>query len=95
MADKSTTLERILDFAIGGGILETIRFIFGRKKDGAETDRIVSDNWRDYATKLEFRFNELENEYVELRRKYYDLEEKYYELRKEVNETTHNNNGGT
>ncbi|MPR37157.1 hypothetical protein [Salmonirosea aquatica] len=53
MPDKVTAFERLLDFAIGGGALEGIRYIFSKKKNDAETDNIVSDNWKKYAEHLE------------------------------------------
>jgi len=94
MPDRTTAIERIIDFMIGAGGLEIFRQLFFRKKTDAEIDKIVSDNWRDYATKLELRFKELEDEYKELRHKYYQLEDAYHELKKQVNDTANNNHSG-
>jgi hypothetical protein len=94
MPDRTSALERIIDFMIGGGVLEVLRYVFGRKKTDAETDKIVSDNWRDYATKLEFKLDELEKKYEDLYRRYYSLYEDHHKLKWEVNGGTDNNNSG-
>jgi len=94
MPDRTTAIERVIDFMIGGGVLEILRYVFGRKKTDAETDKIVSDNWRDYATKLEFRFDELEKKFQALNEKYYLLLEDHYKLKSKINGTTDNNHSG-
>ena len=94
MPDRTAAVERIIDFMIGGGVLEVLRFLFGKKKNDAETDKLVSDNWRDYATKLEFRFNELEAKFQSLSDKYYILLEEHYKLKREVNATSDHHNSG-
>jgi len=92
MSDRLPGLDRLVDFLIGGGVVEIFRFLFNRKKNNAESDKVVSENWKDYALKLETRFEEVEKDYSDLRKKYFELELKYQILTLKISEETNHNN---
>lgn len=94
-------IMQVVTFALGGVAGKLLDFTLGKRKNDAEIDVVVSDNWKKYAEKIEEQFTALGKEYDELREKYYALYREYQEFKiqtlskQTVSNAKGNHHGGT
>jgi hypothetical protein len=78
---KNDLIMQLVSFLLGGVVSKLIDFALGKKKNDAETDVIVSDNWQKYAEKIETQFEKLRVDYEALGTKYFALLTDYQEFK--------------
>tara|TARA_R110002124_G_scaffold271167_2_gene439964 strand:+ start:193 stop:477 length:285 start_codon:yes stop_codon:yes gene_type:complete len=90
---ESNILSDIFTFLAGGAGVKILDHFLNKKNIDAQSDALVSNNWREYAQNIELKFAELRNEHDELMKKYYSLYAEFQQFKISANEKI-NNNGG-
>jgi Skp family chaperone for outer membrane proteins len=85
-------IMQVVTFLMGGVIAKLLDSALGKKKSDAETDVIVSDNWKVYAEKMESQFEKVRQDYEALGAKYFSLLNEYQEFKMQILKNQSHNN---
>lgn len=78
-------LERILTFAIGGGMFKLGDYLISKKKADNEDFTLLKETWREEFNRYEEKFEKLNLGYAKLEQQFDEISQENTELRKSLN----------